>query len=69
VNHTVRIFVVPPPPSGAAPRPAPALVIDATSLDAARAMARRQLEGSGRRVRSLNFSGTGLIAYVEELAG
>ena len=27
---------------------------------------RTQLEGSGFRVRSLNFSGEGLVAYVEE---
>ncbi|MFI5297486.1 MAG: hypothetical protein ACHREM_05255 [Polyangiales bacterium] len=65
---TVRVFVVPPPASGAAPHPAPdlALIVESASFDAARATARAKLVASGYRVRSLNFCGTGLIAYVEK---
>ena len=66
MQHPVRIFVVPSPSTGAAPYPVPAIIVDGASLDVVRATARTQLEGSGFRVRSLNFSGEGLVAYVEE---
>jgi hypothetical protein len=68
LQHPVRIFVVPAPSTGGAPYPVPAIVVDGASLDVARAAARTQLEVSGFRVRSLNFGGEGLIAYVEERA-
>ncbi len=66
MQHSVRIFVVRTSTPNSAPVPEQAIVVDGATLDGVRVAARTQLEASGFRIRSLNFSGTGLIAYVEE---
>jgi len=67
MERTLHVFVIPADRSpGGPPKPARALMVEASRLDGLREAAREKLAADGYRVRSLSFGPKGLIAYVEE---
>ena len=69
MHAKVTVFVLPPPRSPTAPPTAGVgLEVEATSHGGLRAAALAQLGARGDRVRSLSFTPTGLVAYVEASA-
>jgi hypothetical protein len=66
VQHTVKVFVIPPDRApGGPPEPARQMVVEAKSIDGLREAARAQLAAEGYRVRSLSCGPKGLVVYVE----
>lgn len=69
MQYTVRLFVVPCGTSPAGPpQPPETFSIEASGIDAARAVARHEVERRGLHLRSLSFSPSGIVVYVQESA-
>lgn len=66
MRRTLKLFVIPAgKPPGTPPEPGPELELEAGSEDELREAARIAIADCGQRVRSLSFTPTGLVAYVE----
>ena len=66
VRAKVEMFVCSQSGSpGAAPEPAPAIEVEAPDREHLFVKAAEAIEERGLRVRALNFTQTGLLAYVE----
>lgn len=62
MRRTVKVFVV---PSGKAPEPGFDVEVESRGEDGLRTAARELLVERGYRVRTVSFTPTGLVAYVE----
>jgi len=66
MRRTLKLFVIPAgKPPGTPPEPGPELEVEAATEDGLRASARALVAERGQRLRSLSFTPTGLVAYVE----
>ncbi len=66
MRRTVKVFILPAHrgPAGP-PEPGPEFTVEARTEDGLLAAASAELASRGQRLRSLSFSLTGLVAYVE----
>lgn len=66
MRRTLKLFVIPAgKPLGTPPEPGPELDVEAATEDALRGATRALVAARGQRLRSLSFTPTGLVAYVE----
>lgn len=66
MRRTLKLFVIPAgKPPGAPPEPGAEFEVEAATEDGLRAAARAVVAEHGQRRRSLSFTPTGLVAYVE----
>lgn len=69
MKREVQVFIIPKERApGGPPRPAPSIEVHVATTDGLLAAAREALSAPGRRVRSVSFTPTGLVAYLEETA-
>ncbi|QRK08547.1 hypothetical protein JQX13_53130 [Archangium violaceum] len=66
MRRVVKVFIIPTQRGPAAPpEPAPEFTVEARTEDGLLDAARTELASRGYRLRSLSFSPTGLVAYME----
>lgn len=67
VQSVIKVFIIPIHKGPAAPpEPGPEFTIEASTEDGLLEAARAVLAARGGRLRSLSFTPTGMVAYIEE---